>query len=89
MQLVTGSFWHKQTSFKTWKKLQPAKGRPTLHSIPSFIAQKGKAAQVIHATELSVDSPGLVGQVIIVVDAPSGHVPIQNVFKVLRLNLKF
>ena len=44
--------------------------------------------QTTHATELSADSLGLSGQVIIVVDAPRGHIPILKCFKVLRLNSK-
>ena len=42
--------------------------------------------QHTHATELFVACPGLFGQVITVVSAPSGHVPMLKRFKVLRLN---
>ena len=37
-----------------------------------------------HATELFVDCPVLFGQVITVVDAPSGHVLMSKRFKILR-----
>ena len=56
-----------------------------LHPPPLSVCGAGNG---LHATKLSVDRPGFFGQMITVVDAPSGHIPMLKLFQVLRLKIE-
>ena len=56
-----------------------------LHPPPLSVCGAGNG---LHATKLSVDRPGFFGQMITVVDAPSGHIPMLKRFQVLRLKIE-